>query len=265
LGHPLIFTWLKKRRRKRINAQPVPEHWAAIIAEHLPYTKTLAAAEREQLLGLTQLFLHEKHIEGCAGFEITEVVKITIAAQACILILNQNNDLYPKLKTILVYETAFIPEFDEYNEDGTMSPADDVHAGESWEIGVVILAWQEILQGLRHKHDGYNVIIHEFAHQLDHEKTGTDGVPLLEHRSMYPKWQEVFSEHYAELLEDTQRHKKTILDDYGATNPAEFFAVASESFFEESIRLKGRHPDLYEVLVEYYKQDPAQNWENIRT
>jgi len=109
------------------------------------------------------------------------------------------------------------------------------------------------------------VIIHEFAHQLDQEDSETDGVPTLDHRSHYPRWQEVFSEHYRQLLKDVRRNRKTVLDDYGATNPAEFFAVATESFFEESIKLKKKHPDLYAVLSQYYKQDPAQYWVDART
>ncbi len=192
-------------------------------------------------------------------------MRVTIAAQACILLLDRNTDIYRKLKTILVYESAFYANREEYDEDGLISVSNDAHAGESWDIGVVILAWQEILRGLRHKHDGYNVIIHEFAHQLDQEDRNANGVPTLVHRDHYARWQEVFSEHYTQLLKDVKRNRKTILDDYGTTNPAEFFAVASESFFEESIKLKDRHPDLYQTLSHFYAQDPATYWQGIRT
>jgi Mlc titration factor MtfA (ptsG expression regulator) len=256
-GENLIFSWFKNRRRKRVNSHPVPDAWRAIIESRLPYVATLPFPQQEELLNFTQIFLTEKYFEGCNGFQITDDVRVTIAAQACILLLNRKTDIYPRLKTVLVYESAFYAEQEEYDEDGLVSISDEAHAGESWDIGVVILAWEEIVRGLRHPHDGYNVIIHEFAHQLDHENMETGGVPILDEQSLYPRWQEVFSEHYAGLLKDLQRHKKTVLDDYAATNPAEFFAVATESFFEESAKLEKRHPELYEVLSEYYKQDPA--------
>lgn len=261
----MIFSWLRKRRRRKINAQPFPDPWREIIHTKLPYTSTLPEPLQQDLEDLTQIFLAEKHFEGCAGFNLTDEMRVTIAAQACVLLLNRPNDIYPKLKTILVYETAFFDDNEDMDEDGLVSTSEEVRAGESWNIGVVILAWQEIERGLRHKHDGYNVILHEFAHQLDEEDNHTDGVPVLDHRKHYAQWQEVFSENYTQLLKDVKRRRKTVLDDYAATNPAEFFAVATESFFEESIKLRDRHPDLYQVLSQYYKQDPAQYWEDART
>ena len=259
-----MFSWFKHRRRKRITAQPFPDEWKLIIDARLPYVATLPHALRDELFGLTQIFLAEKHFEGCGGFEVTDEVRVIIACQACVLLLNRPTDLYPKLRTVLIYESAFYVENEERKENGLISLSTQVRAGESWNIGVVILAWEEILHGLRHKHDGYNVIIHEFAHQLDQENRHVDGVPVLDHSDHFVQWQEVFSEHYAQLLEDIQRNRKTVLDDYGATNPAEFFAVASESFFEESIKLQDKHPDLYDVLMQYYKQDPARFWREGR-
>ena len=260
-----MFTWFKKRRRARITAKPFPDAWRDFIHSRMPYIKCLPPELQLDLEKRIQIFLAEKHFEGCGGFVITEEVRLVIAAQACVLVIGRPIDIFPRLKTILVYKTAFFADRNEEDEIGVVGSSDDVHAGESWDIGVVILAWQEIERGLRHKHDGYNVIIHEFAHQLDQENYETDGVPLLDHRDHYPRWQEVFSEHYAELLNDVERRRKTVLDDYGATNPAEFFAVASESFFEESAKLKQQHPDLYDVLNHYYKQDPAQYWDNARS
>ncbi len=219
---------------------------------------------QEELLRLTQIFLAEKHFEGCGGFEVDDEVRVVIACQACVLLLHQSSDLYPKLSTILVYETAFFADQEMVDEHGLVSLETQVRAGESWDIGVVILSWDEILRGLRHQHDGYNVVIHEFAHQLDQEDKGTAGVPILDHPSHYPQWQEVFSEHYTQLLKDIKHNRKTVLDDYGATNPAEFFAVATESFFEESNKLKEKHPELYEVLSQYYQQDPARYWDEAR-
>ena len=259
-----MFGWFKKRRRERITAQPFPAAWQSIIDEKLPYVATLPPALQVELTKLTQIFLAEKHIEGCAGFELTDEVRVTIACQACILLLNSNKEIYPKLKTVLVYETAFFAEREEHQGNGLISFSSSVRAGESWSIGVVILAWEEIERGLRHKHDGYNVIIHEFAHQLDQENETTNGVPVLDHANLYPLWQDVFQEHYELLLKDIQRGRKNVLNNYGGTNPAEFFAVASESFFEESIKLYDRHPELYGVLQQYYKQDPARFWSEAR-
>ena len=260
-----MFSWFRNRRRERIVAEPYPAEWRGVACGKLPYVAALPEALQEELFRLMQVFLAEKHFEGCAGFEITDEVRLTIAAQACVLLLNRKTDLYPRLKTILVYETAFFDAYEDMDEHGFVSESDDVHSGESWDFGVVILAWEEIVRGLRDHHDGYNVILHEFAHQLDHENRETDGVPILDERSFYSRWQEVFSEEYARLLKDVKRHEKSVLDDYGATNPAEFFAVATESFFEESITLKDKHPELYAVLSRYYKQDPALYWKEARS
>jgi MtfA peptidase len=249
---------LKTRRRNRIKAQPFPQAWRAIIAAKLPYVEALPEPLQEELFDLTQIFLAEKHFEGCAGFEITDEVRVTIACQACVLLLNRPTDIYPRLATILVYESPYFARQEHPDEAGLISLSHDVRAGESWSRGVVVLVWKEILQGLRHPHDGYNVIIHEFAHQLDQENNAAEGLPLLDHASLYPRWQHAFSEQYDRLLRDVKHHRKSVFSDYGATNPAEFFAVATETFFEEATKLKRRHPELYDVLSDYFQQDPAR-------
>jgi len=230
----------------------------------MPYVAALPDSLQNELFDFIQIFLAEKNVEGCTGFAITDEIRVIIACQACILLLNRPTSMYRKLRTVLVYESLYFAEQETYNEGGLVSLSHQTRAGESWDLGVVILVWEEVLRGYRHQHDGYNVVIHEFAHQLDQENKAADGLPFLDNPDMYARWQEVFSEHYARLLRDVKRGRKTVLDDYGATNPAEFFAVASESFFEESIKLKKRHPDLYAVLQEYYQQDPAQYWDDAR-
>lgn len=259
-----MLSWFRNRRRRALAKEPFPEAWKKIIDDQVPYARVLPEPLREELYHHVRIFLAEKHFEGCGGFEVNEEVQLVIASQACVLLLGRETDHYQGLSTILVYESAFYADREELNEHGVVEQVDDMQAGESWELGVVVLAWKEILLGLRGYHDGYNVVIHEFAHQLDQANRDADGVPILDSPELYARWQEVFSDHYAELLRDVKRNRKTILDDYGATNPAEFFAVATESFFEESAQLKKHHPELYDTLKTYYAQDPASYWKTLK-
>ena len=130
--------------------------------------------------------------------------------------------------------------------------------GESWTSGSVVLAWDSVLKGAANEDDGKNVVIHEFAHQLDQADGVGDGAPILKDRGEYQDWAKVFSKHYEQLVERTNKGRKTLLDNYGATNPAEFFAVATEAFFESRDRLKKKHPNLYSELKDYYQLDPAE-------
>jgi len=208
-------------------------------------------------MGHVQVFLSEKRFEGCGGLQITDEVRVTIAAQACVLLLHRPSDDYPELSSILVYPTTYLVPGSHTGPGGLVSEDSQARLGESWTRGEVVLVWDSVLSGAADIHDGHNVVLHEFAHQLDQEDGVGDGAPILPRRSMYVAWARVLGHEFDHLVRDVERHHRTLLDRYGATNPAEFFAVATETFFEKPSQLRLKHPDLYAQLRTFYQQDPV--------
>jgi Uncharacterized protein conserved in bacteria len=244
-------------RRKRLLQSPFPKEWLHILDSRLPHLRKLAQAERRQLFDYIKLFLAEKRFHGCAGLEVTEEMRVVIAAQACLLLLNRKTGVYPALRHILVYPAMFSKEAEEWNEDGTVSNVHKELLGESWQEGKVLLSWEDILYDLDNVDDGENVILHEFAHQLDAENGSDNGTPLL--RANDPaRWQRVMSREFAALGAAVERGEETFLDPYAASAPAEFFAVLTETFFELPEELRHWHPELYRELRQYYQVDPAR-------
>ena len=223
----------------------------------MPYVARLPVVDREELQGDTQIFLAEKQFEGCGGLVITDEIRVTIATQACILLLHRDTDFYPDLVSILVYPTTYLVPGGGRTPDGMVADEPQARLGESWSRDVVVLAWDSVLSGAADIHDGHNVVLHEFAHQLDQENRGGQGTPILPQRSMYVAWARVLGREYEQLIQDTAHHHRNTMDQYGATNPAEFFAVATETFFEKSSQLKSKHADLYALLQQFFRQDPA--------
>ncbi len=247
----------KKRRRTRLMKTPLPPAQLAIVERNVPYYRALAPEDREELRGLVQIFLAEKNFEGCDGLEITDEIRLTIAAQACILLLHRKTDIYPLLQSVLVYPHTFVAPLKERGPGGVVIEDFEERDGESWDIGALILSWDDVMESVADPRDGYNVVFHEFAHQLDDEAGIADGAPPLPERSMYDDWARVLGAEYDALAEAVRRHRPTLLDEYGAESPAEFFAVATETFFELPRDLKAAHPALYEQLSRFYRQDPA--------
>ena len=247
----------KRRRRQRIRQRAFPSQWLAIIQRNVPYYERLTPDAQAELRGHILIFLDEKRFEGCGGIEITDEIRLTIAAQACILLLNRQTDYYPALKSIYVYPHEYVADTKTRLPDGTVIEGDQVRLGESWSRGSLVLAWDHVLRGAADIRDCNNVVLHEFAHQLDTQDGYADGAPTLEQRSMYVAWARVLGEEYQQLIDDLENHRRTLISDYGATNPAEFFAVLTECFFERSAKLKRRHPELYEQMAAFYRQDPA--------
>ncbi len=251
---------LKRRRREAIRARPFPDAWRAIIAKNVPLVARLTAADQAELIGHTQVLLAEKYFEGCGGLELTDEMRVTIAAQASVLLLHRPPTYYPKLVSILVYPSTYIVPGGR-NMHGIVDPDPQARLGESWARDVVVLAWDSVLSSAADIHDGHNLVLHEFAHQLDQEDGEANGTPILPRSSMYVAWGRVLSHDFEELVDDTERRRPTLIDEYGATNPAEFFAVATECFFERAEELRQRHGSLYAVLQDYYCQDPAARGE----
>ena len=236
--------------RVRLLAAGIPAEWIGIIEANIPIYGKLPGELKSQLGGLVNVFLAEKRFEGCGGQEITDEVRVTVAAQACMLLLNRQTKYYPKLKTIYVYPHTYVAK------DGDVKGA---RLGESWQNGPVVLAWNSVTGGARNIHDGKNVVFHEFSHRLDQEDGEADGAPILENRSCYKTWASVLGEEYDALQNKTRRRRKSVINKYGATNPAEFFAVATEAFFEKPKQMNKKQPELYAELKSYYKMDPL-NW-----
>lgn len=247
----------KRRRRQRLRTKGLSASEVATIERNVPVYRRLSSADQRELQGHVRVFLDEKRFEGGGGLEITDEIRVTIAAQACLLLLHRDTDYYPALRTILVYPHAYIVQASERLPGGIVVEGRQVRLGESWGRGLLVLAWDAVLRTASDVHDGHNVVLHEFAHQLDAESGSTEGAPILPRRSMYVAWARVLEAEYDDLLDDVTHHRDTVLDGYGATSPAEFFAVATESFFETPGRLKARHPELYEQLRLFYQQDPA--------
>jgi Mlc titration factor MtfA (ptsG expression regulator) len=251
-----VFAWFRRRRRAKTRARPFPPAWAEVL-ETLPLYRRLSEADQAELRGHVLVFLDEKRFEGCGGLEVTDTMKVTVAAHACLLLLHRQTDYYPDLTSILIYPHAYESHQEQVLPSGIVVEGPSVRLGESWTRGEVVLAWDAAEAGFRDVRDGENVILHEFAHQLDQEDGRADGAPPLASRARYAPWARILSREYERLQEAVERGKRTELDAYGATNPAEFFAVVTESFFERPKQLKRKHPQLYEQLRSFYEQDPA--------
>ncbi len=257
-----FFHPFRDRRRRALARQPFPPEWSAIIAQNAPFFKELHADEKARLEGMIKVFIHEKHFEGCGGLEITDEIRVTIAVQACLLLLNLRHDYYEALTTILVYPAGFNYNKMRWNDYGAVTEEEMPVSGLSCSRGVVVLSWPDAIAGSRNTHDGHNVVFHEFAHQLDQLSGAVNGAPLLDSRSHSREWCHTLSREYSRLQEHVARNIPSVIRAYGATEPAEFFAVVTEIFFEQPLRLKTDHPELYEEFKAYYRQDPAERMQN---
>jgi MtfA peptidase len=255
----MIFGLLKRRRRRRLRAQPFPKEWLAAIERNVLFFRRLSPNDRAELLGHIQVFLAEKRFEGCGGLVITDEIRVTIAAQACLLLLHRETDYFPGLLTILVYPSTYMVEEKRQIEEHVWEEGAVARLGETGRrMGSLVLSWDAVKSGAADPSDGKNVVLHEFAHQLDYENSAADGVPGLAAREQRLVWSEVMRTEFASLRTAHQTGIATLLDTYGATDPAEFFAVSTEAFFERPCDLRGRHPKLYAELRKYFQQDPVK-------
>lgn len=248
---------LTNLRRRRIKRRILPLNWLIIIEQNVPLYKRLPESLQRRLLEHINVLLAEKQFKGCGGLEITDEIKLTIAAQAALLLLNERGTYFSKLHLILVYPSAFIAS--QTTAFGAQYLEEiQVKSGESWQIGIVVLSWEDIRRDVHNWKDGRNVILHEFAHQLDQESGDVSGVPILEKRADYVSWGRIFREEYEKLCHKVAQGVETVIDEYGATNPAEFFAVVTETFFEKPFQMKKEHPELYQELKRYYQLEPTE-------
>ncbi|SEM21242.1 hypothetical protein SAMN05444354_11327 [Stigmatella aurantiaca] len=232
-------------RRRRLLRRPFPPEWLGYLERRAPFFRKLAPEPRERLLGLLKVFAWEKEFIGAGGFTVTDEVRAVVSATAARLVLYLDLSYYDRLREVIVYPDAFrIPD-----RTGTV-------LGEAKHWGTVILSWQSVITGLADPNDGHATATHEFAHVLDREDGAFDGTPHLRRYSHYSAWASVMDGHFQKLRQG-QRAERQVMDDYGSVNEAEFFAVATESFFEKPRQMREKTPDLYEELKRFYGWDPA--------
>ena len=237
-----LVRWL---RRRRLSQRPFPDDWRAHLDRHVPFFAALQEPLRQRFLELLKLFVWEKHFIGAGGLEVTDEHRVVIAATAVRLVLHLDLSRYDRLTEIIVYPDAYLhPEGDE-----------GVILGEAHSWGTVVLSWEAVLQGLKNVEDGHDTATHEFAHVLDREGGDFDGTPTLRSRADYRVWAEVMSRHFL-ALRGRGRSQRRVLRRYGGENEAEFFAVATEAFFEKPLQMKEHTPDLYRELQRFYGFDP---------
>jgi len=250
----------KKRRRNRLAGQKFPDGWLEIIKRNVPIYRLLSAADQKELQRHILIFIAEKLFEGCGCLPITDEIKVTIASQACILLLHRKTDYYPGLSSILVYPRSYVARSTEHLPGGVVTEGTEIRLGESWHHGSVVLSWDDVRRSAADIHDGHNVVLHEFAHQIDSVFAKSDSTPVLKSTSTFIAWARILQKEYRKLRREVSLDSVTFLDKYGAVNPAEFFAVATEYFFVKPMQLQRLHPELYEELKRFYQQDPTR-WE----
>ena len=247
---------IRRRRRARIRAGAPVSNLEAVLTRNVRLYAAMPADLRKQLHGHVRVFLAEKEFIGCGGQEITDEIRLTVAGTACLLLLNREPSYFPGFTSILVYPETYRATSVRY-EGQVEVQEDSVRAGESWYRGPVVLSWGDVLRGVTNPADGRNVVLHEFAHKLDEENANVDGLPPLHEADHFAEWADVLGREYAALEERVARGQNKVLDEYGLTSPPEFFAVATESFFEKPNAMRERLPDLYDQLKRYYRVDPA--------
>ncbi len=245
---------LRNARRRELLKAPFPESWQQLLSENFPLYEMLPLELRSRLQGLINIFVEEKLFEGCAGLQITDEIRVLISAQACLLLVGREQNTFKGFSTIFVYPSSYRAE--DIGEGGAVSSG--VRLGESWKRGPLVLSWDDARQGARNIRDGQNVVMHEFAHKLDEEDGEIDGAPALESHDRYSAWAQVVLPEYEALLKRSRRHKRSVIDRYGATNLPEFFAELTVAFFEKPRQLRKKHPELYQEAMEYYHLNPAQ-------
>ena len=249
--------WWTERRRARQRALPFPPEWRRILRQRVPLAAQLPPDLQLRLKRHIQVFLSEKSFIGCQGQTITDEVRVVIAAQACLLLLgHERSDCYPRLRQVLLYPDTFVVQREQPAGAGLVREQRQALSGESWSQGQVVLSWPDAVAGAADAHDGRNVVLHEFAHQIDQDKGMADGRPWRPTAAKRRRW--------AAVMDDALRRLRAtplaLIDSYGATEPAEFFAVLTEVFFERPHELAQAEPAVYAELMNLYSVDPMQWW-----
>lgn len=254
---PAMAGWFGRWRRARaVERQAIGDaQWMRVVSR-FSFLRLLPAADQRRLRELTALFLDRKPVSGAGGLELTRDMQLVIAAQACLLILNLDLDLYDDWVEVIVYPDEFVTDHEYTDEDGVVHRVRAPLSGEAWEHGPVVLSWRDAEEA--DGGDGYNVVLHEFAHKIDMHNGAADGFPPLHADMDRTAWTQVFSAAYEDLQQRLERREETLIDEYAAEDPAEFFAVLSELFFERPDALSAMYPAVYAQLALFYRQDPLK-------
>jgi len=248
--------WSKGQVRKSLFVAELSDHQRAIVAEQVPLTKKLPSEFRAKFEGKINVFLNQVEFTGCNGLEVNEDMRLSIAAQACLLIVNSDT-WYNRLHTILIYPGAFKSRQTKHN-GYVMTNREIVRTGESWSRGPVVLSWAHAKLGAIDESDGHNVVFHEFAHQIDDLSGRTNGIPILSKSQNFAEWGQVFVKAYESHVQNVHAARQTVIDAYGAEGLEEFFAVAVEVFFERPVALKQSEPAVYEQLALLFQLEPSE-------
>ncbi len=249
-----MFGYFKTWRRKRaLREERLDQALWQRVTGSLPFLQGLTPAEAQRLQDCAVLFLDEKEMHGARGFVLTDAVRLSIAVQACLPILNLGLDAYQGWVGIVIYPGEFKVRREEMDASGVVHEFDDELSGEAWPGGPVILSWQDVTLGAA----GYNVVIHEFAHKLHMTSGDMDDFPLPHAHMDREQWLAAWDKAYDEFCAQVDRGMDTVIDPYASEQPAEFFAVLSEAFFTLPQAVRSIYPELYTQLALFYKQDPA--------
>lgn len=254
----MLFQWMKNRRRRKLAGEPFPSEWLKIVQTNCRHFATLDPVERARLLRDIRWFVAEKSIEVSIGLALTDEMRVTVAAHASLLGLGFSEPPFDRLQSVILQPEVYVGTRVVRDKSGLELHSQDARIGETSRNGPVLLSWKDVVRQCRDSPDGRNVILHEFAHLLDMVDGDVDGIPPMESEEEFRTWKDVTRNEYRRLVNQSQLGRRTLLDQYGATSEVEFFAVASETFFEQPFEMKVLHPRLYDVLKGFYKQDPAK-------
>lgn len=246
--------WSRRRRKGR----PFPSEWAEILERDVAYYRCLPPAEQAELRGMLQVLLGEMAFEPGVGLESVEPpMRVVIAAQAALLLLHRPFDEWPELRTAIVYPGVYRARERVHTDEGAEVETLEERHGEAWSHGVLLFSWEDVAYDATRVDDGQNVVLHEVAHALDDRTGESDGVPLLPDAATEARWRAAFGAAYEDFVRAVKRRRRTLLDPYAAEDPAEFFAVATEAFFETPQEFVEAYPELYRLLRDFYHLDPA--------
>lgn len=248
--------WLAARRRRALRDRSLSGDQRGLLRRHWPGYRRLPASLRARLDGLIAVFLAEREFIGCRGLVVTPQMRLVISAQACLLVLGRERRVYDRLRSVLVYPSQFVVPEQWHDEDGVVTEEVRVLAGQAWDVSRILLSWEDVA-GAGLDGDVFNVVIHEFAHYLDHETGGAEDAPWLGDATERRRWSALLQQEFELLQAAVAESEETFLDPYGAEDPAEFFAVASEAYFEQPREFMRISPALYQALRDYYGLDPA--------
>jgi Mlc titration factor MtfA (ptsG expression regulator) len=248
-----MFGWIKKRRRRKILAAPFPKKWEQTLNQNVYQFKNLSSSQRRKLIECVKIIVAESIFEGCDDLVLHDEIKVTIAGQASLLLLGTSNYFFDTVSTILVFPHSVQREA----YDGLVIDEHQHNLGEAYQTGQIVLSWPDVLAGGRYD-DGHNLVIHEFAHHVDGLDGEMAGLITFDDPVDTQNWQRVSKREFESLFHAREQNRRTLLDHYGATSMAEFFAVATEAFIEKPRELNRQYQELYELLKKFYKVDPLE-------